>query len=603
MAQIVPLPITPPPGVVLTESDRAVEGRWILPWQWFRFMRGRPQKMGGWTLAFASPTIGTPHCIFAWTDQGINKYLAAGTYKKLYVYDNNLAQNDVTPIRVDDSETNPIWTTSGSSIINFHDPSHGLSSGDTVIILSVGSNVGGITTTQLTGVFSAITVVSVNEYTFDCGVVASSTVNGGGGSVHYQYEIPVGSENATQGLGWGVGPWGIGTWGTPRANSTIVFEPRVWTLDNFGKLLIASYNGGDVFYFDPTASQPWGRAQYINVTYPSAGAPIDCRAIFVTPERFIFALRENMIVSACSQGDYTTWTPGTTNTAWSRTLTEGNKLIGGAVLAPFVSLVWSDGALYMFQYTGSQFVYNSSLIGKDCGLVGPNARVCVGGIAYWMTPSSFMMYDGSVHPMPNVEDVRKYIFDNINTTQNLRVTALYNATYDEVWFNVAMFGSSTPNYLVVFHRQDQCWSIHQMTRCSGTHYVGGDTRPYLGDVSGYIYQHEIGNDAAGSAITNTMTLSPYALQEGRQSMDVEGIVWDFFQQSGNVQAEVVTYDRLTDPTPLETETEVVPDTNSGLSDYRINGRYIGFTLTQNTTGAYMRFGKPAAFVMPSGRRR
>jgi hypothetical protein len=43
------------------------------------------------------------------------------------------------------------------------------------------------------------------------------------------------------------------------------------------------------------------------------------------------------------------------------TLQFGTKLVKGAAIAPFISLVWTDAAVYLFQYTGSLFLYNSSL--------------------------------------------------------------------------------------------------------------------------------------------------------------------------------------------------------------------------------------------------
>jgi hypothetical protein len=632
MSKVIPTPITPPPGVVATESDRIVEGRWILPWGWFRFMKGLPQKMGGWIQAFAAATSGIPHCILAWTDLMINRFLAAGTYSKLYVYDQNGLQNDITPIRLSSTGiggganlTNPFSTTAGSSIIYVTQTSHGVGIGDQVIYVSVGSGVGGITAAQLQGAFLCVASVApnvddANHFSFDCGTVASSTAGPGGGTVTYLYEITVGSENAAFGLGWGVGTWGGGTWGSPRSGSTVVFEARVWAMDHFGKLLMASYNGAPtIWYFDPTQLHPWGGVSLTNPRAISVGPDLTAalagntiRSVFVTPERFVIALCENLVVLSCSQGEYTIWSPATNNTAWSRTMTDGSKLMGGSALAPFQSLIWTDGAVYLFQWTGDAFIYRSSLIGKDCGLIGTNANICTGGIAYWMTPSNFMMYDGSVHPMPNVEDIRKYVFDNINITQTIEISAGYNPIYDEVWFNIPLFGSSTPNTLIVFHRVDNCWTIHQnVTRVSMSNFVNGDNRPYLGDVNGFIYQHEIGNDngsgtgvsATLSPITSTITLSPYALQEGLHSMDIEGILWDFFQQSGPVSATVNTFDRLTDLAPMDTETETVPATQAGLTDYRLSGRYVGFTLTQNALGAYMRLGKPAAFIKPSGVRR
>jgi hypothetical protein len=601
MSQLIPVPLSPPPGVVATESLRTAAGRWTIPWNWMRFIRGKPQKIGGFVLAFAQATSGIPHAILAWTDLIINRYLAAGTYRKLYVYDQNLNQNDITPFRLTGSLTNPFSTTINSSIITVSHSGNGVGAGDQVIFTSVASAVDGITAAQLTGSFVVSNIIDANTYTFDCGVVATSTAGPGGGTVNYEYEINIGTENSSLGLGWGVGPWGQGTWGTPRATSTIVFESRVWSLDHFGKILIASYNGGTVYQFDPTQAQPWPRAQVV-----SGSPPTDVRSLFVTPERFVVVLRENLVISSSSQGDFNTWTPATNNTAWSRTLTEGTRLVGGEPLMPFYSLVWTDGAVYLLQYTGSQFIYNSSLIARDAGLLGINAEVCANGIAYWMSPNNFLMYSGSVTPIPNVEDIRKYVFDNVNVTQAVEITAFYNPIYDEVWWNIPMFGSQTPNVCVIFHNKDQAWSIHMLTRVSGTHYTSGDTRPYLGDVSGFIYQHEVGFDANGSPITSQMTLAPMDISPGDRGMDnmqIEGVEFDDFQQVGNVSITFNMYDRVTDASPMDTDTETIPSVLAGLTDLRIGGRYVGLSVTQNTLGAYMRWGTPTMFLRSIGRRR
>lgn len=609
MSRVVPLPITPPPGVVVTESGMVVQGRWTQPWNWFRFMKGKPQKMGGWVQAFASATSGVPHCILAWTDLTINNFIAAGTYRKLYVYDQFLLQNDITPIRISGALVNPFTTTSGSSIVSVAHTGHGVLNGDQVIFTSVAANVGGITAAQLTGSFIALAITDANNYTFDSGVVAGSSAGPGGGAVNYKYEINIGTEQSTFGLGWGVGGWGLGTWNTSRSSSTIVFEARIWSLDHFGKLLVAAYNSAStVFTFDPTQSQPWGgaagprAAAIANCTTQLSNLGTTIRSVFVTSERFVVALCENLIITASDQGDYTTWVPASSNKAWSRTLTDGTKLMGGAVLAPFQSLIWTDGSVFMAQWTGDAFIYRTSLLAKNCGLIGINAKVCAAGQAFWMTPTTYMMFDGSVHPMPNVEDIRKYVFDNLNTSQALSISAGYNPTFDEVWFKFAAFGSSQPNTLAIFHRQDNCWTIHlNQTRVSMTHFDGGDTRPYLGDQSGLIYQHEVGSDGAGVAISSTMTLGPYALVESLQSMDIESIVLDPFQQSGDITAVFNGYDELTDTTTIDTETETI-SVPSGLTDLRISGRFVGFTLSQSALGAYFRFGSPIARVKPTSKR-
>jgi hypothetical protein len=39
MSALIPLPITPPPGVVVTETNRVAEGRWVPPSEKIKFVK------------------------------------------------------------------------------------------------------------------------------------------------------------------------------------------------------------------------------------------------------------------------------------------------------------------------------------------------------------------------------------------------------------------------------------------------------------------------------------------------------------------------------------------------------------------------------------
>lgn len=612
MSALIPFPITPPPGVVVTESQRVAEGRWIPPFDKVRFVNGKAQKIGGNVRLTSSPMSGTPRATHAWRDFLQNQYVAAGTYRKLYAFDSSYTPNDITPFSSTGTlGNNPFTTVNGSNVVQVTHTAHGRNVGDTEIFAGATT----FNNVTMNGTFLVDTVIDLNNYTVIANTTANANGSGGGAAVTFQYEIPVGTELGAFGQGYGVGGYGLGTYGTPRGTSTIFFEPRVWSLDHFGLVLLATYNGGTLWAFDPTQSQPWPRAVNTFGGNPM-NAPTDFRAMFITPERFVVGLCDKMVLKVCSQGDPNTWTPGTSNTAFQRTLQEGTKLVSGRVLAPYLSLVWTDAALYLLQYTGSQFVYNSSLAGKDCGLISPNGAVTVDGIGYWWGPDNFYLYNGSVQPMPNVEDIRKYVFDSIPASLAFQCCAIYVPKYREIWFFYPTPGDTNPTRYVIYHINDQRWSIGtadfyssesvRAGRASGTHFTQGDTSPLMAGTDGFIYNHDPVGDTFndnGTALTWTLTLAPITKDQGLQNLLIEGILWDFFQQQGNITATVNTYDRLTDPAPMDTETVVVPPVQAGLSDYRVNGRYLGFTLTSSDLGNYFRYGKPVAFVRPSAKRR
>lgn len=315
------------------------------------------------------------------------------------------------------------------------------------------------------------------------------------------------------------------------------------------------------------------------------------------------ALCANMQVAWPSQGTLTDWTPSPTNTANIRTLSEGTKLVGGKVLSDYVSLIWSDAALYRFQYTGSTYIYASSVVGKDCGLVGPNAAVTVGGVAYWMGPDNFWTFNGTVSPMPNVTDIRKWAFEDVQPAQGYHTSASYNAVYNEIWFFFTVEPGGDVTRGLIYSIDERCWAPLYWGRASGTHFTQGDTRPVFGGTDSYIYQHEDGNDANGAILSYSMTLAPYAMSKGgKTNMTVECLVPDFFQQVGDITLTVDGWDRLNDSVEMDSEVETIAPLDTGAIDLRISGRYIGMTAGADLLGSYCRLGQPVAFVRGIGER-
>src|SRR5579862_8789159 len=134
MSQLIPIPVTPPPGVVVTESDRVVEGRWILPFDKIRFVKGRPQKIGGNVRVTSTPMSGTPRATLCWRDFLQNQYVACGTYRKLYAFDSSYTLTDITPFSSTGTlGANPFTTSLGSTTVTVHHVAHGRNVGDTAI--------------------------------------------------------------------------------------------------------------------------------------------------------------------------------------------------------------------------------------------------------------------------------------------------------------------------------------------------------------------------------------------------------------------------------------------------------------------------------------
>jgi hypothetical protein len=585
-----PFDIVPPAGVVKTETNRVAEGRWI-DTRWVRFVKGRPQKRGGWLVQTDTPMVGSARALHAFRDLRATEYIAAGTSRKLYIFDKTFVTNDITPFDKVGSLTNPFSTVSGSPVVSVAHTAHGRVAGSTVIFDGA-SAVGGLT---IDGVYTVTAVSGANSYTITAGSNATSTAGPGGGSVDYQYEVPIGADAGVYGLGWGAGGWGLGTWGTARTSSTLLVEPRVWSLDHFGQNLLGSFNGGSLYAWSPLDGVGT-RASVV------AEAPDDIRYMFITEERFVMALCDDMRVRWCSQGNYLVWTPGEDNTANERRVQVGTKLIGGRVLGNRVSLIWTDAALYLFQYTGSQYIFDSRLAGTNCGLVSPSAAVTANGLAYWMGHETFFLYNGSVLPIPNVDDIKAHVFNRLRRDQGFICWGHFNPQFNEIVWHYVPTGSLVPGLYVSVCLDDFSWAVGPLTRLAGTNFTHGDVKPFLSGDDGHIYLHEQGYDADGEAIEASLTMAPSAIENGAQIMDIDGVVMDLNDQVGDVVITLTAWDRMRKP-QIDSQSKVFGENDDNLVDFRVSGRYIGMTLVSNTVGGYFRYGRPTALVKPNGSQR
>jgi hypothetical protein len=597
------LPVEIPPGYVKVDSPLAEKGRYTDGFG-VRFFRGRPQKTGGFVALLTTAMLGIIRGLKAWNDLTSQQLIAAGTTQKLYAISNtSFTPVDITPFVSTITPTNPFTTTNGSAIVNVAYPSHLAIVGQLLSVASA-SAVGGLT---LAGEYAITAIVDNNNFQINAASNATSGATGGG-TPTLSLELAPGLVSPASGFGWGAGPWGGSTWGTPRTTASISFDPRAWSLSNFGKLLYAAPLNGSLYYWDPT-----------NVAQPRAliqsGAPTVMSGFFSTAERFIIAYGTNsgggaqnlMQFHWCGQGDPSDWNASALSGSLGspsriRNVTRGRKIMGGADIGGFVSLMWTDSALYRHQYTGSANVFNTQLVGVDCGLIGPNAYVVVGNTAYWMSSGGFFMSQGggSVQKVPNSDDISEWVFQNLRPFYSIQSLAWYNPRFGEVWFAFCQNGTDQPGLNVVYNVEGGFWFADQFVRTAATRFDGQDARPILAGIDGMLYQHEQGVDANGSPLPWSLTTALLELETGQISFGVDAFYPDFERQIGAVNVTLNAYDRTPDPV-LDTGTGSVLPGDDQL-DFRVAGREISMTLSGNSLGNDFRIGSPKIEVTPSGRR-
>jgi hypothetical protein len=593
-----PVSLMAGPGISKKDTDLALSDRWI-DCDKVLFIDGKPQKMGGWE-EFGIDSVGDAiRGILAWSTTELVPFIGFGTHRKLYAVDQGLGDPyDITPIEATGSLTDPFATTDGSAIVVVTDASNGRVVGDEVIFDDA-TAVGGIT---IDGSYVIQEIVDQDTYTIEHTAPATSTVASGGGTVSFEYLLGISGEDPVLGDGYGAGGYGLFDYGEPTEDPDggFIFDPRVWSLDQYGDFMVANPVNKGVYFFDPTDTPAYQRAAAIS------GAPTECRSVFVTPERFIFALGvdgDPMNIKWPDRDDPTDWTPTDVNTSNERRLREGTRIIAGRGLANLLSLVWTDTAVYRFQYTGRAFVYDSELIGTNCGLTSPLAMVVHQGVAYWLSFNDFLMSSGNAPvPIPNSTDVREFVLTNMRRLgYEFKANAHLNTRHNYIFWFYVPEGSSEPGLYVAVSLVDFSWVVGELERTSGTYLKGPDQRPILADSTGTIYQHEEGVDADGETMESFITRAPIQMRNGAQLGEISALIPDTQRQVGNMTVEIETYDRLRDGV-LDELVEAF-DEEESIVDLRIGGRLAKVTLRSNVLGGDFRLGAPMLEVKATGSRR
>jgi len=639
------------PGIDKQNTDSGAEFRWI-DCDNVRFRYGLPEKVGGWSSLVTDTIVGVARKQFAFVDLDGNRYVAIGTDKFLLLYFEGQLY-DITPVKATLSGAT-IATTSGSAICSITKSTHGLVAGDIVQLNNVTLPGGtGFSNSDFEDKnFQVTSVTSSSVFTITQSSNASGTVSTGGSLELIPYE-PVGPRAQSYGYGWGTDTWGTGAWGEASSANDVTLEPGLWSLSNFGQVLVATIANGKTFTWNAGAATPLEvRASTATSGFTTTNNPTATRVTLVSPTtRHLIHLgtettigsastQDDMFIRFSDQEDINDYVATAINSAGSQRLQDGTKIVG-ALKAKETILVWTDNALYTMKFIGAPFTFGFEQVGTNCGLIGKNAAVEIDGSAFWLSPNGFFMFDGTVKSLPcSVED---FVFDNFDTTKGQQVSAGINNLYTEVVWYYPSAGSEYNDKYVVYNYGEQMrggvWYIGTEARTSwidatvyptpfATKYdsTATGTFPVIVGESGLgqttLFEHEVGTDQVnpdGTTTTVTSFVKSYDFDLQQRQRSAQGrpsgptiagevflamrrFVPDFKTLQGNAK---VTLGVKRYPQQSETTTTLSPFTitsSTDKKDTRARGRFVNVKIENDSVSESWRFGTFKIDVQPDGRR-
>ena len=608
------------PGIDKQNTEYGAEGRWVDSDN-VRFRYGQPEKIGGWTKVTSDALLGATRAILTWSDLSSVNHAMYGTNKKLYAYSEN-SYADITPTRGTGSITQ-FATTSGSTTVTVTDADHGALVGDHVTISSVSGAIGGLTQANLQNEFEIQTATD-DTYTIVAPAAASSSATGATATATYQ--INSGPATSIYGYGWGAGTWSRSTWDTTREGLTgaegVLLQSTKWSLDNWGEDVLIQKFDGSIYYWDTSAGLSSNLAATTNVS----SAPTKSRFMMVSgDDRHVICFgtettigtkstQDNMFIRWSDQETVNTWTPSATNTAGSQRLTSGNK-INAAVRSRGAVLIWTDTALYQMQFIGAPFTFGFKQLGSNCGAVGINAAVDIGGISFWMGNDSFFQFDGAVKKIPC--SVQDYVFDDINNNAIGDVFCAANTDFNEVMWFYPSGNSLQIDRHVTYNYAENLWYTGSLARSTwadrgvysnpyATEYDSTDSTATISTIYGnkdgrtFVYAQEDGVNAAGGAMTAYIESGDIDIADGDQFMSISRFIPDFKNQVGNV--DVTVKSRSYPTTTQTTHGPYEVSTSTTKQDTRIRGRQLALRVSSDATDDNWRYGTVRFDGKPDGMR-
>ena len=586
-----------------------------------RFRQGTPEKIGGWQQISTSTFEGVCRSLHNWVTLGSQNLIGVGTHLKFYI-ENIGNYFDITPLRASNTLTNPFTTVSGSAVVTVTDANGGYKNGD-YVTFSNATAVGGLT---IDGEFtvSLTSISAVNTFTITAASNATSSATGGG-TVTAAYQINVGNPFAIPITGWGAGSWGQGTWGVGESSTTQI---RFWSQSNFGEDLIFGHGGSSIFYWDNTNGVET-RGVLLSSLSGASDVPVVQNLILVSDiNRFVFCFGTNELGTTTldptllrwsDQENAANWTPAATNQAGSLRLSRGTKIVAASQARQEI-LVWTDSSLYSLQYVGAPAVWSASVVGENISISSQNAVAYANGIAYWMGKDKFYKYDGRTAPLKC--DVRKYVFNDFNTSQYSQVFSGTNESFHEAWWFYCSDGATNIDKYVIYNYLDDIWYYGTLAR---TAWLDSGLRdsPLAATYTLNLVNHESGVDdnetGTTAAITAFVESSDFDLDDGHKFMHVNRIIPDITFDGSTANSPVVTMTLnplsnsgsgrhsptsvggVNNATVTRTATSPV-EVFTDQINVRVRGRQISMRLESSATGVTWQMGTPRLDMRPDGRR-
>jgi hypothetical protein len=417
-------------------------------------------------------------------------------------------------------------------------------------------------------------------------------------------------------------------WGQASAITVSGAQIRTWSHDNFGEDLIINPRDGGLFYWDKSSGLS-GRAVELSATSTYSGeksVPTIAKQVLVSDQdRHVIAFGCDGLgaTSSATQGNGTQdpllirfshqespvdWFPTATNTAGDLRLGGGSEFVQ-AVETKQQILCFTNKTVHAMKFIGPPFTFGLEELSKNITIMSSKSAIAVDDAVFWMGVDTFYVYAGQTQQLPCT--VKDKVFLDFNFEEKDKVHVGLNTEFGEIIWFYPTSGSSDIDAYVVYNYSEKVWYYGTLARDA---WLDRGIRDLpLATGSSYLYNHEIGYDDDGSAMTSYVESAPMDLGDGDKFVSIKQLIPDVtFAGSTSVNPTVsftvkaknysgATYDQTGSGDTQRSSTSPIEQFTNKL-DFRIRGRSFAIRVDSSELGCKYKLGTPRIDIRPDGRR-
>jgi hypothetical protein len=416
-------------------------------------------------------------------------------------------------------------------------------------------------------------------------------------------------------------------WGSAASITVPGAQIRLWSHDNFGEDLILNPRDGGLFYWDRTNGLGTRSVELSTTSGTKTSVPQIAKQVLVSDQdRHVIAfgcdgfggsstatqgsgVQDPLLIRFSSQENPIDWFPTATNTAGDLRLGGGSTFVQ-AVETKQQILCFTNKTLHAMKFIGPPFTFGLQELSKNITIASPSAAIAIEDTVFWMGSDTFYAYaGGQTQQLPCT--VKEKVFLDFNFEESSKVHAGVNSEFSEIlWFYPTASSTEVDAY-VAYNYLEKVWYYGTLARQAWLD-RGIRSLP-LATGGQYLYNHEVGYDDDGSAMTSFIESAPMDIGDGEKFLFLKRVIPDItFNGSTSATPDVSftmktrdfpgdTFDQTTSSTTQRTATSPVEQFTEKL-DYRLRGRSFSLRVDSTSLGTKYKLGSPRVDIRQDGRR-